>query len=454
MDSSTLDKLEDTEVAIEELLADSTTDQLSDLAAGMKVPGLEQGLKKTKLLKLIRGFIERSLDEKESDDDKLLLLTFILEGLKTVRGGQRKTSKNPIEADREIQVGVTEEPQMQSPPQGLKSDGRQPASASSVSELASILHNLASGDTEGNLLRRPLKIVGWIAADAKDQKSSIGYLNLVSQVEDAKARNYSDDDIARAVRRAIAPSSYLRTYFDTQPSVGLADILAMIRDYQHEKSASELFHDLGKLSQRPQESATDFLVRAFELRQKASAAARVEGNLYDPNLICETFCRSLRTGLSNAHIRTHMRPFLLGPTAKGPNNRPSSDQDLLREINIASSESEETSVKQKATTAKKVTVNEASAGTKSPSTAQDVASAIKPLLEGMAALQKQVTDLQQEAKQKEVTRPRTSYANGTTNRPVYKCRSCREKNWDRCVHCFNCGSDSHQVRHCTANPKN
>ena len=211
-------------------------------------------------------------------------------------------------------------------------------------------------------------------------------------------------------------------------------MMDMIRNFYREKSASELYHDLGKLCQKPQETATDFLVRAFELRQKVSATAKIEGNLYEGKLINDTFCRSLRTGLSNDNIRLHMKQFL-DPAAK----KPTPDDVLLYEINVASSESEETSSKLKTMTTKKVTINEAT-GTQNETSKQDVASAIKPLLEGMASLQKQVKELQDASQQPPLHRYQ--------GRPIYRCKSCKDKDVPRCMHCFHCGGENHLARNC------
>ena len=175
----------------------------------------------------------------------------------------------------------------------------------------------------------------------EDGKGKLGYINLCSQIADARNTKYTDNEICRAVRKAIAVSSYLRTYFDSQENMQLDGMLSMLRDYYREKTAAELFTELGSLCQNAKESATDFLLRSFELRQKVVAAATAEGDVYDVRLIYRTFCRSMRTGLRNDSVRTHMRQFL-DPKALSPTN----DGILLKEMNMAASEIDELTTKQ------------------------------------------------------------------------------------------------------------
>ena len=64
-----------------------------------------------------------------------------------------------------------------------------------TADLATLLQNLTMAadpaDAKASIFRRQLKIIGIIAADPKDK--GINYLNLVSQIADAKALNYSED---------------------------------------------------------------------------------------------------------------------------------------------------------------------------------------------------------------------------------------------------------------------
>jgi len=447
------DQVEEQQLIVEAALSRATRAQLEEFCIAVKVEGTQAGMRKTRLMKLTRNHIEAQWgDTPEENLEYLRKISDALEEMLT-----------PKDADEYPQMGGH---------RGQASRGEE--GKSGVSELAQLLHSLTAGSSgqasaRTSLFSRQLKIVGVIAAPEVKEKGAITYSNLCGQITDAHSHGYTNDEVMRAVRRAISATSPLRSYFDSQTSVELPALMSMLRDFYGEKSCAELFHDLGCLCQKPQETATDFLVRALELRQKVTSAASVEGNLYERKLIQETFCRALRTGFSNERVRTHMRGFL-DPTTQTPGT----DQVLLHQVNIAASESEETAVKQKATV-KKVTINEASA-TPTSSQAhepQDVTKAIKPLLEGMALLQKQVQGLQERANQSRQYDSRRQYdnnrqhdnnsnqvqrpSNTTTTwqptgrapgRPYYRCKGCTEKNEMRCNHCFNCGSAEHRAREC------
>ena len=64
---------------------------------------------------------------------------------------------------------------------------------------------------------------------------------------------------------------------------------------------------------------------------------------------------------------------------------------ILHEVNKAMGESEETNVKLKAATIKRVTIAETSTKVEEPT---EVTAALKPLMEGLASLQKQINDMQ------------------------------------------------------------
>ena len=141
-----------------------------------------------------------------------------------------------------------------------------------------------------------------------------------------------------------------------------------------------------------------------------------------------------------------MKSFLNSPT-------PTGDEVLLREMNIASLEIEETESKiKKGGVTKKVTVNESRMVNHEE---------LSPILECITKLTQQMSDLQGVTKQMSESQGakrevRTSDADKTERRKNYttswksfKCRKCREaKSDERCQHCFQCGSQNHQARQC------
>ena len=158
-----------------------------------------------------------------------------------------------------------------------------------------------------------------------------------------------------------------------------------------------------------------------------TAATAVEDHKFDENLIYSTFCRSVKTGIRGDSIHQHMKKYL------DPTQPIVADEVLLREMNVASSEREETEMKQKKPKAAISAVTfEEDAMTK----------AMKPLMDNMATLTKQVEELQSR---------QTRSSSGQIRRYNYqppRCKSCVTDKTDKCFHCFKCGSSSHFSRNC------
>jgi hypothetical protein len=140
-----------------------------------------------------------------------------------------------------------------------------------------------------------------------------------------------------------------------------------------------------------------------------------------------------------------MRSFLATPT---------SDEELLNEMNLATSETDETSSKLRTGAVKKVTINECSQAVSHDD--------LSPILEGIELLRKQMSEMQGAqaeqgggARRKDERRDdNRGSSTGRDDRKVYtpsrvyKCKKCKEENAFRCQHCFNCGSEQHQARNC------
>jgi len=415
------DQLEQLELQVEEKMMMASKEQLLDLSTGigMEVGGLD-AMRKPKLMKEIRNYIEGKMGN--TTEDQVEFYEKLSDALDTVRKDE----------------APGEEIAANSAPAGATVDMREDPTAQLAAALQSILlPKQESSSYPSSLYKLPLKIVGMIGdvKDGKGGKNNLNYINLCSQINDARQSGYKDGEIARAVKKAVAPSSHLRTYFDTDAAITLEKMLAMIRDYFREKTANELFTELGSLGQTQQENPTDFLIRGFQLRQKVLAASKVEGGMYDERLVQSTFCRAVRTGLVNDQIRTHMRSFL-DPRSSST----TSDQDLLREMNMCSSEIDETLSKTKRQVIKKVTINEHKVVNQED---------LSPILEGISRLKQQMDEMRERE-----SRDTQSYARSNVRRTyspgrTYRCKKCIETNASRwCQHCFNCGSEDHQARNC------
>ena len=409
------DEVENLELQLEEYFSKSTTPFLMEFGKAAGIADMGDGVRRTGVLRTLRKLVATAVgDTDEETADHLGGLVDIFESLK------EDVARSANAAATDQLAG------------GAKLRPRESSNADPMSDLARLLRDSAiSGDAvddKASIFRRQLKITGVIGS----AKENITYLNLLSQVADAKASNYSPDDICRAIRKSISGTSTLRTYFDTQLTMDLSRMLGLLRDFYQERTASELFQELGRLLQQPGEGSTDFIFRGFELRQKVIMASQAEGGSYNEGLVNETFRRSVRTGLTDANIRTRMDP-LLDPRAAIQ----LSDEQLLSEVNVASAVSAETASKHKALT-KKVTVAEAVA-VKTDATADLKAT----LQEGLATLQKQINELQHNAG-RQTTR---SYQRRDRD---FRCRKCRDANSERCTHCFHCGDVNHLARDCAS----
>ena len=118
-----------------------------------------------------------------------------------------------------------------------------------------------------------------------------------------------------------------------------------------------------------------------------------------------------------------------------------SDDVLLKELNGAMAECEESAAKLESIVPKKVTINEASTSLGSSGT-QDVAATLKPLAEGMPLLQQQLKEMK-------------TYNNNNNNHNNKKrdtrCHECKDKRVSTCSHCFKCGETNHMMRNRTKN---
>ena len=360
------DDLDQAEMMVEEGLFRASGAQLLELANGLQIENVEETTRKPQLLRILRSYIQ---DKQEGDDEtKIEFLNKFTEAIRKVTVVENEEEENE-------EVEVVEPPVVHN---------------EATKQLTAALQALILPKQASNsLYKQPLKIIGMIG-DGKEGKMNINYTNLCSQINDAKQSGYQNAEIARAVKKAVAPASHLRTYFDTDDNITLSKIMTMMRDYFREKTSNELFTELGTLCQTQLETPTDFLIRGFQLRQKVLVASRVEGGMYDTKLVQNTFCRAVRTGLWNDQVRAHMKSFL------DPRTSTVKDEELLREMNAASSEYDETSSKLKRGTVKKVTINESRVVNHDD---------LSPIIQGITMLRQQMDEM------RAATASRPDYAN-------------------------------------------
>ena len=86
----------------------------------------------------------------------------------------------------------------------------------------------------------------------------------------------------------------------------------VLRSHFHEKSATELYNELGQASQGGKEDPTEFLLRLLSLKQKIQLVSKEVGSeiIYDSKLIDSMFKRTLYTGLREDSFRRELQPLL------------------------------------------------------------------------------------------------------------------------------------------------
>ena len=396
-------------------MGEATADQLKELAEGLHIQRVDETGRKARQMRVLRAEVEKKMEEKATEEG-VLYLESVLEAAAVVFGGAVKPNPKVEEDARRREALARAAQEMRT--EGLATE-EEPVS----NGMEALLRNLAE-PAATSLYRRQLKINGSIGG--KDQ---LAYLSLAAQVTDAKKSGYTDHEVMVAVKRAIAPSSTLRSYIDSKPTLKLKEVLAFLRDFYAEKTAAEWFTQLANCVQRTDEKPIDFVLRALEARQRVIAASNAEEGQFEEKLVRATFCRAIRTGLQSGAIRNHMKPFL-DPAAEV------SDDNLLKQINIITAEKDEISAKQKET--QKMPAKPAVGAI----AAEDdrYIKLMKPLVDSVAELTKQMKDLQ--AKQQPRQRGWRQQRDG-------RCKECQKNNINKCEHCFKCGAqDGHFVRNC------
>lgn len=388
---------------VEEVLIELSADKLFKLCERLNIEA-PATMRATRMRSKVIDYLEAQLEEAKGDEDSLF--AHIYEVVKTV---QSKGDTSALEAKT-----AHEEEQQQ-----RLADGRPSANAFDSNQLPGIYHPTARAQLT-DAYRRQFRLTGTIGGEG-----GLSYSSIVSQVGDGQRQGYRDHEIVAGLKLATsAKVSRLRGFLDIKASLTVEKLLKYVREHLQEKTATELLDELSKLTQAKDESAIDFMIRCFEVREKVSAATQVEDYKLDPKLIHNKFCRSACTGFTNETIRARMK-MMLDPT------KPTvEDEDLLKELNVASSECKETEEKHKRDKVVVKVVQFEEQG--------------KDLLEKVARLTREVEYLKSKPTEPTAPARRQRYGGGG------RCKPCREGRKEVCKHCFKCGGeDGHFARDCT-----
>ena len=197
MSEATEQQLEVLELQFEDDVHQATIQELLELTQGFQLDTSNM-TRKSQLLKQIRKYSEGAAES--TTEDKILILTNLHNAFKKVKKTEESVEDNKPKIDQ-------------------ATGG---ASVNNGDNLTDSLNRFVKTLSPNSFeYKRPLKIVGVIAVQDKDNKNNgISYTNLSSQIADAKA-TYSEDEIVCEVKKAISTQSPLRTYFDTQEKLKL-----------------------------------------------------------------------------------------------------------------------------------------------------------------------------------------------------------------------------------------
>ena len=314
----------------------------------------------------------------------------------------------------------------------------------------------------------------------KDNEKDIGYLGVIRQMKEAAEKKYTDKEIVAAVLKAVGPK-HLKTYLAVVPDLTTVKLTQILRLHYQEKSATELYQELISMKQKAGEKAIEFVVRAFETREKILVASKEEGEVpYDKQQVQKLCLSTIESGIDK-DIALIIRPYLM-------QTRNISDVEIMNEVHQAEAslilrsqkDKEKKPVKISAATAdnaEESAVLKAIRGLESKlSSVDDLKKEMKVLKDEFANIKYQnydgnISRNQQFSQHTSGSRgsPRnrgggrdsTHRQDGASNnndstsvsgRP--KCLPCHEANIERCDHCYKCGSADHIARGCLKNRGN
>jgi hypothetical protein len=284
--------------------------------------------------------------------------------------------------------------------------------AERIAETISILKHMGL-DRLNKTLRRELKLTGTIGGE----KDSLNWLSILSQINEARP-NYTENEIIAAIKRAAVASSPIRTYLEARSGNSLKDTMKFIRQYLKEKDPSDLLQELGGSFQQEEEEATKFLTRLIAMREKLTLMAREDGKISEEH-IYSTYVRAVVTGLNNATVRYRIEALLRARM---------DDADVIKEVNLVTSEEKERKTKKISAKATKVTA--ASINVDESSDISVLMKSVRSMLEDLKTLKKEVA-----------------------YRVDRGCPDCWKKGKARsCRHCWNCGKDDHKYGNCPSSP--
>ena len=113
---------------------------------------------------------------------------------------------------------------------------------------------------------KDFKIKGQIGQP--NQRDKLSYISLLSQINAGVEKGYSETEICYAVINSICGDLTIRKYLETiMKDLTLTKLKQHLRAHFKQKNSTELYQELINMSQKPDEGAQNFLMRALTIRQ-------------------------------------------------------------------------------------------------------------------------------------------------------------------------------------------
>ena len=274
-----------------------------------------------------------------------------------------------------------------------------------------------------SIFRKDFRIIGQIGEP--HQKEKLTFISLTRQVEEAVRKKYPEQEIIAGILKAIVPRS-LRSYLELMQDLSLPKLCQVLRIHYREKSATELYQELIEMRQEKDEEASQFLIRALDVREKIVFTAKEdEGSVrYTKETVQGLFLKTIESGLDQ-EVASRARTVLLKGNV--------SDVELISEINLAEESVKLRKQKQGPPLKEKAVKLKISAVQKQEES--EMLLALKEMRTQITSLQDQVQDLK----------------NNPVRRRSISCEKCTREGKDKCDHCLRCGETGHMARGCSGN---
>ena len=179
---------------------------------------------------------------------------------------------------------------------------------------------------------RQFKINGTIGDPG--QKSCLSYSSLCFQISQGEAQKYTIREIYAGVIRAIEAGNPFREVLELEADdFDKEAFMKSLRSHFMQRDPNSIRNELRIASQGPKETAHKFVCRCIALKKRIVKVSTDEGLPVDMVNLSSTFFKTVHTGLRQNNIRNELRQVL--------KDQAISDDDLLVEVSLASSNEEE-----------------------------------------------------------------------------------------------------------------